>query len=451
MIQLPEAFSKRMQQQLGDGYAAFEQSLGTASPTSVRINPAKFNFSLSAEKVLWCDKAYYLEERPLFVADPLWHAGAYYVQEAGSMAIEQAFTKIKSLSTGPLKVLDMCAAPGGKTTHLASLLNEDDVLVGNEVIKSRVSVLQENTYKWGYPNTIITNSDSDDFAKCGEVFDIILVDAPCSGEGLFRKDPNAISEWSTDNTNLCTLRQKRILDNMTQCLKPGGFLIYSTCTYNPTENEQQVEQLTSTHYSGIPFLLKDRLAVSHQFYPHIDKSEGFFIALLQKNNETETSASQGKPVFIKALKDASAYKNYLKGDYSFFEFKQQVVALSYNLRQMQEQLSPHVYCYSIGMAVADLQDKLNNPSPYLPCYTACNNEAFDSYETDHQQAIHYLGKQAISQHSEKKGFALIQFNGVNLGLGKRAGNRINNLFPNEWRLRRSIQPSEFFSLESRVI
>ena len=185
MIQLPLDFKQRMQAQLGAvNFALFEESLNAPTPVSIRLNPTKLKKELPLEKVAWAEQGYYLKERPLFVADPLWHAGAYYVQEASSMALEQAFKKIKELNNGQLSLLDLCAAPGGKSTHIASLLNENDVLVSNEVIRTRVPVLNENLTKWGFPNIIITNSDSKDFENCGEVFDVIVVDAPCSGEGL---------------------------------------------------------------------------------------------------------------------------------------------------------------------------------------------------------------------------------------------------------------------------
>jgi 16S rRNA C967 or C1407 C5-methylase (RsmB/RsmF family) len=278
MIQLPLDFKQRMQAQLGAvNFALFEESLNAPTPVSIRLNPTKLKKELPLEKVAWAEQGYYLKERPLFVADPLWHAGAYYVQEASSMALEQAFKKIKELNNGQLSLLDLCAAPGGKSTHIASLLNENDVLVSNEVIRTRVPVLNENLTKWGFPNIIITNSDSKDFEHCGEVFDVIVVDAPCSGEGLFRKDENAVNEWSTANAEMCSLRQKRIVDQIINCLKPGGFIIYSTCTYNPNENELQVKNLCEQGFEPIAFTFNGQTAAQHQCYQHIPP---FFMAII---------------------------------------------------------------------------------------------------------------------------------------------------------------------------
>jgi 16S rRNA C967 or C1407 C5-methylase (RsmB/RsmF family) len=219
-MNLPIEFIERMIGQIGqEEFNSFEKALALESPVSIRVNTKKFDPLLNFERVAWCQTGYYLSHRPNFASDPLWHAGAYYVQEASSMMLEKAFLKAKELNPEPLKILDLCAAPGGKSTHIASLCNHEDVLVCNEVIKSRVPILAENIRKQGFSNVVITNADSSDFEKLGGVFDLVVVDAPCSGEGLFRKDPQSINEWSKDNIQTCELRQKRILDSISKCLK----------------------------------------------------------------------------------------------------------------------------------------------------------------------------------------------------------------------------------------
>jgi 16S rRNA C967 or C1407 C5-methylase (RsmB/RsmF family) len=221
-----------------------------AQVTSVRINPAKWSAEALAHQlpgvspVPWSLYGSYLERRPSFTFDPLFHAGCYYVQEASSMFLEQALRQTTDLAQ-PLNVLDLCAAPGGKTTHLQSLLSEDSLLVSNEVIRSRAAVLKQNCVKWGTQNVVITNNDPQHFNRLEGFFDVVVVDAPCSGSGLFRRDEEAIEEWSPDNVQLCCGRQKRILADVFPALKEGGVLIYSTCSYSKEENEAIADWLAT--------------------------------------------------------------------------------------------------------------------------------------------------------------------------------------------------------------
>ena len=238
-MQLPPAFEQRMNTILKNEMEDFRHVLSTSAPTSIRWNPLKNNnFSKKELPVPWCAEGYYLSSRPSFTFDPLFHAGTYYVQEASSMFLEVLVKHI--LPDRPVRVLDLCAAPGGKTTHLASLLSSGSLLVANEVIKARSNILQENLMKWGTSNVVVTNNDPADFHSLKGFFDIVLVDAPCSGEGMFRKDNAAISQWSESHVNLCAARQKRILAHAIELLAPDGCLIYSTCTFAPEENQHNV-------------------------------------------------------------------------------------------------------------------------------------------------------------------------------------------------------------------
>src|ERR1044071_5586576 len=194
----------------------------------------------SMDKIPWTEYGHYLSQRPSFTFDPLFHAGCYYVQEASSMFLEQALKQTIDLSK-PLRVLDLCAAPGGKSTHILSLISKDSLLVSNEVIRSRAKILKDNIVKWGYSNVVVTNNDPKDFQRLENHFDVIVVDAPCSGSGLFRREPEAIEEWSINNVQLCCQRQQRILADIIPALKGGGILIYSTCSYSPQEDEQIVQ------------------------------------------------------------------------------------------------------------------------------------------------------------------------------------------------------------------
>ena len=211
--------------------------------TSIRVNPFKYiNQFERSPLVPWCSMGRYLDKRPAFIADPLFHAGCYYVQEASSMFLDHAIRHTVNLEED-LRVLDLCAAPGGKSTLIASLLNKDSLLVSNEIIKTRVPILSENLTKWGILNSVVTNNDPKDFARLTAYFDLMVIDAPCSGSGMFRKDPEAIKHWSEGAVQLCSQRQQRILADSYDALANGGILIYSTCSYSTAENEEIADWL----------------------------------------------------------------------------------------------------------------------------------------------------------------------------------------------------------------
>ncbi len=247
-MQLPEKLLQSLEGIEGFDREAFEKVHESGEQvTSIRINPlknfeirnSKFEISL-LEKVPWTEYGYYLKERPSFTFDPLFHAGCYYVQEASSMFLEQALKQTIDLSK-PLKTLDLAAAPGGKSTHIQSLVSKDSLLVSNEVIRSRGNILKDNIIKWGSNNVVVTNNDPKDFARLENYFDVIVVDAPCSGSGLFRRDEEAIGEWSENNVQLCSQRQQRILADVWPALKKEGVLVYSTCSYSEEEDEEIIE------------------------------------------------------------------------------------------------------------------------------------------------------------------------------------------------------------------
>ena len=287
---------------------------------SIRLNPSKAGQRSTnneqLEKVPWSSNGYYLPERPSFTLDPLFHAGAYYVQEASSMFLEEVLKQTVDLSK-PLKVLDLCAAPGGKSTLIQSIISKESLLVSNEVIKTRVNILSENITKWGAANVIVTNNDPADFLRLKNYFDVIVVDAPCSGSGLFRKDPNAITEWSESNVQLCAQRQQRILADIMPSLKDGGVLIYSTCSYSQQEDEaisdwliEQFKPARMTRSDGVESLRfkvdeswgivetvsEKENAYGYRFYPDKVKGEGFFIAAFKKKSfdiEVKSNPARG--------------------------------------------------------------------------------------------------------------------------------------------------------------
>ncbi|HET9278943.1 MAG TPA: RsmB/NOP family class I SAM-dependent RNA methyltransferase, partial [Flavitalea sp.] len=301
-MQLPEAFIQSLQKIQGFDEKSFVDAHNDEKKiTSIRVNPKKLtdtNIDHSSltihQKIPWSTHGYYLTERPSFTLDPLFHAGVYYVQEASSMFLEQALVQTVDLSQ-PLRVLDLCAAPGGKSTLIESLISDKSILISNEVIKSRVSVLEENMIKWGASNVIVTNNDPITFQRLENYFDIIVVDAPCSGSGLFRKDARAIDEWSEDNVQMCSQRQQRILADVYPALKKDGILIYSTCSYSEEEDECIADWLLNTFaVSSLQLSLSDEAgnlfgdivetiskkhaAFGYRFFPDKIKGEGFFLA-----------------------------------------------------------------------------------------------------------------------------------------------------------------------------
>ena len=277
----PNEFTDRVKNDLGSTGENLIQALNEPPPVSIRFNPFKIkNWSENFEGVKWNPNGIYLPKRPVFTLDPYFHAGAYYVQEASSMFLEEAIKQTIELQK-PLKVLDLAAAPGGKTTLLAGMLSSESLLLANEVIKSRYKILRQNVAKWGLPNVYTSNHDASGLTNLSGFFDVVVIDAPCSGEGMFRKDPQSAKEWSMENVKLCASRQKKILADAMNLLAEDGVLIYSTCTYNAEENELNAKWLhKSFPLDPMRLSLPEDWNITsgdygYQFYPHQTKGEGF--------------------------------------------------------------------------------------------------------------------------------------------------------------------------------
>ena len=379
---MPEDFIALMRAHLGDAQAdALFEGLSQPPTVSVRFNPFKtahltLNREALGDTVPWCPDAYYLPEHLAFTFDPLFHAGAYYVQDASSMYLAEILRKhlspLASHPSFPLTALDLCAAPGGKSTLLAACLPEGSCLISNEPIRKRAQVLAENVQKWGAPNHIVTQNYPEDFSYLRQTFDFVLTDVPCSGEGMFRKHETAVREWSLDNVRQCAARQRDILRSILPTLKEGGLLVYSTCTFNRFEDEEQVEWLVSAY--GLQ-LLEQR-----HFFPGRDRGEGLYIAALRKP----------LPDAVEPL--ASRLQKSLK-----------------SLRTMEPQL------------IID---------PEAPIV-----------ELTYAQAIAYLRREALHVEAPR-GMVTVAYRGVPLGPVKSVGNRLNNLYPQEWRIRTTYNPTE---------
>lgn len=450
---LPPAFETQMQTQLGENFPAFVNALTAPTPVSIRLNPRKPAFDTTGLALVpWCAEGYYLPERPSFTLDPLFQAGAYYVQEASSMLLNEALKQTVNLNR-PLRVLDLCAAPGGKSTLLASALSADSLLISNEVIRSRVSVLRENLEKWGHPNVVISNHDPEDMGNLAGFFDVVVVDAPCSGEGLFRKDPHAMQEWSEASVQLCSARQKRILAAAAPLLDNDGILIYSTCTYNDTENTENVRYLTENGFRNRPLTLpadwniaekKTGDSVGYQCYPHRVRGEGFFISVFQKTGFTNPVKMDARTFrSIRALRPretASAAK-WLQNptDFSFWEKPNgDVMALPKSLEKTFLFLDVALKNKGFGLEMGQFKGQDFVPSHALALSTAINQN-IPGIELSKENALRYFKKENLVLDEPAKGWLLARYKGLNLGWMKGVGNRINNYLPKDWRIRMDIK------------
>jgi 16S rRNA C967 or C1407 C5-methylase (RsmB/RsmF family)/NOL1/NOP2/fmu family ribosome biogenesis protein len=446
---LPGEFEIRMRKQLGDSAPLFFQSLHTDAPLSVRINPSKWIAPIQREQVAWCKTGYYLPVRPSFTLDPYLHGGVYYVQEPGSMLLEQAFNTIRKES--PLLVLDLCGAPGGKSTHLLSLLSNEDMLVSNEVIRGRAMILQENIQKWGNSNVIVTNSDPRSFSNLTEMFDLVVADVPCSGEGLFRKDPLAIAEWSVNNTQLCASRQKRIISEAWECLKPGGHLIYSTCTFNPAENEENLQWL-SEQKDAEPVLINTEInwgisqvgyrnIIGYQTFPHLNKAEGFFIGVLRKKGSSEKNYKQSKPTLknwmASPAKVSGVLKDWIKysGSEDFIQKGEEHYYLKANWQPVLSVLEKQLFVLQAGTPVASAKGEQLNPHHAVALANQLNRDIFPNTSLPLAGSIQYLQRENLHVPEAQNGWILVNYRGAPLGWLKNLGNRSNNYYPKEWRIR----------------
>ncbi len=423
---------------LGDEADALLNALQEPAPVSIRLNPAK-PAGMNGQRVPWCADGRYLPERPVFTLDPQWHAGGYYVQEAASMLLEQAFKACTRLPEAAL-VLDLCAAPGGKSTHLAALLPPQALLVSNEPVGSRLPALLENLWKWGRPDTVVTSAQPEEFLPMGTFCDLILVDAPCSGEGMFRKDPQARAQWGENLVRTCAARQHSIVDAAWALLKPGGYLIYSTCTWETSENEDQVARLLARGAELVPVPMEEPWGVVRtdgglRCYPHQVRGEGFFIGLLRK------PAPAGMPVFHADDGDAAPVLpleavRWLRAAESLCGVESNGTwhALRKPWHRMAALLMHTVHTAAPGVPVARKKGNAWTPHPALALNGLLQHEAFPALNLGREQALSFLRGEALPA-SGAAGAAWVQYNGFGLGWVHGVGNRWNNQWPAAWRIR----------------
>ena len=474
-MKLPSEFEARTLEWMGEEtYRALEAALQTEPPVSIRVNRTKWSGEVAGEPVLWASAGVYLSQRPTFTFDPLFHAGCYYVQEASSMFVEQV---LRTYITGPVVMLDLCAAPGGKSTHVRSVLPVGSLLVANEVMRNRSQVLAENLIKWGNAEVVVTNNDPADFTSLTEVFDVVLADVPCSGEGMFRKDPVAVEEWSTDNVQVCWQRQRRILADIWPALKPGGLLIYSTCTYNREEDEENVAWIAEELGAKIlPFdvesgwgVVGNLLPVSSvkdtakaekffpvaHFIPGFTRGEGFFLAVLRKNGEEETSdwvmsSDRYENERVKSKKKralhasvpalpASCRSWLLHADtFDFVSDGPVWTAVRASFSRQVGLLQEAVKVWQAGVPLATVKGKDYIPLHALAMSVDLNRSAFPIVPVSYDMAVAYLRKEVLVLPPDTpKGYVLLTLQESPIGFVKNIGGRANNLYPQEWKIRTS--------------
>lgn len=461
-MNLPQPFVERMQQLLQGDYEAFAQALMYAEqPVSIRINNAKGVLPpTDARPVLWSGGVgYYLSQRPTFTFDPLFHAGAYYVQEAASMFLGAV---IKQYIDAPVRYLDLCAAPGGKSTHALSMLPQGSLVVSNEVVRQRAQILAENITKWGSPYSVVTNNTPADWGRWHNYFDVVAADVPCSGEGMFRKDEQAVDEWSLSNVSHCARRQESILDDVWSALRPGGLLIYSTCTYNLEENENMVQYLVDNYNAeplrveidadwGITGALSGGNAV-YRFMPHRTQGEGLFMALLRKPGEADDSCGVA-PTVREKKKKGSTQSPKMKVNRDIEEWiapdapmqlvasETSVVAYPREYITDMQAIRRDFDVLHIALPVASLKGRDLIPTHALAMSTQLNTTRFPLCEVSLDVALAYLRREAVVLPSDApQGYVVLAYKGFAIGWVKNLGSRANNLYPQEWRIRSSHTP-----------
>lgn len=447
-IRLPSALEARLQGQLKDSFNGFQLALNEQPPVSIRMNPGKPIPPIGEiDPVKWSKYGRYLPTRPRFTDDPFFHAGTYYVQEASSMFLEHILKNVADLSKDH-RVLDLSAAPGGKATHLQSLITRDSLLVTNEVIGSRNNVLRQNLARWGGDNHIVTQSDPRFFNKLTSFFDIIIVDAPCSGEGLMRKDPHSIQEWSQSNVQLCASRQRRILANVLPALADGGILIYSTCTFSESENEENMDWLENeSGLEPIPLDIPSEWGVvntgvsgaGNRFYPHLTRGEGFFITTFRKTGSPHRHGSGKKKRLRIAATPTAEDQKWLRDPerYTFIDREAHHSAIPSTLYNDFLAVQRALRVTSAGIFLGKIYHQKLKPSPELALSQA-RSQGIPAVEFDKEEALDFLAHFGIPKDKNyPEGYVLVEYQGYGLGwLHVLKNGQIRNKYPSAWRILR---------------
>ena len=412
-MHLPQEFISYTSALFGtERWQRFLHAFEEPAAASVRFNPFKLPMEsvfLQRRPIPWCEHGYWLPTRPNFTLDPLFHAGVYYVQEAGSMFLDHV---LREHVTSPVLALDLCGAPGGKSTLMRAALPEGSMLVSNEPDRRRANILLENMLKYGHPDVLVTHNYAQDFAKTNWTFDVILADVPCSGEGLFRRDAATIQEWSLPNVHFCQKRQRQILQDIWPCLRPGGLLIYSTCTFNTHENEENVRFIAEELGAEIlPISIKPDWQITgsllagwqepvYRFIPGVTQSEGFFIALLRKKGAL--------PAHV--MSPGSARRH--------------------------AQANRLIHLLSDGVPAFEQKGKEQIPTAAQALSLSLQVDEYPRVELTLPEAQRYLHRESLTLPAETPtGFVVVTYQNHPLGFMKNLGDRANNLYPKNWAIR----------------
>lgn len=463
---LPDDFITCTKACMGDSlWRRLAEGLAGEAPVSIRLNPLKCRggkwTAVSGDgRVPWCGDGIYLKTRPGFTFDPLMHAGMYYVQEASSMFLDRVMRQY--VTDGAVTMLDMCAAPGGKSTIARAALPEGSLLISNEPVRPRARVLAENMQKFGHPDVIVTNNYPQDFVRSGLMFDVILADVPCSGEGMFRKDPDAIGEWSLGNVEKCRRLQRDIVADAWACLRQGGILIYSTCTFNTKENEENVRYICeelgaetlpvdiAADWGITGSLLGGFSKPVYRFLPGLTRGEGLFMTALrktgtggsadkgrkdskQKNGRNRRRDNAGTRPCASWLASPDGFETMRYGD--------AVIAVPRAWNGICDAAMKSLNVLSAGVPLGEVKGRDIIPAHALALSTALAPAAFPSVELDYGRAVSYLRKESVTLPPDTpRGYVIMRYKSVPLGFAKNIGNRANNLYPAEWKIKSTHTP-----------
>ncbi|PQJ12411.1 RNA methyltransferase [Flavipsychrobacter stenotrophus] len=449
-MNLPDPLLIDLRKVQGFDESSFQKAHDEPVTTSVRLHPIKRSGTdISGDAIPWSNGGIYLAQRPVFTLDPAFHGGAYYVQEASSMFLEHVWNSTVPQTEG-LRVLDLCAAPGGKSTLIASLLTNDSLLISNEVIRARATILEENIVRWGYTNNWVTCNDPRDFTKLGGYFDVIVIDAPCSGSGLFRKDQNALRDWTEANVDLCSARQQRILADVWPALKENGLIIYATCSFSPQEDEDILDWIANEYKTEtVPVSIRDEWGIvetrspkhkmhGYRFFPGKAKGEGFFISAIRKKESAST-------LFLRRAKAADMSKIKQQAGHLLANDNLQYIQPdkeSYNAIAAAHEADWQLLQKLFYFRRAGLPLGAPSAKDWIPAHDVAlsidANLSLPAIDVTREQALKFLKREDMNLDSAARGWQIIKFNNLGLGWIKSLQNRANNHLPKNWRIRMEI-------------
>lgn len=484
---LPEAFAAQMSQLMGDDvWLRYVKSMTQPPTTSIRLNPLKAKVGgandgineeergktagtvtgvagidlREADAVAWCRGGYYLPSRPVFTADPLLHAGVYYVQEASSMFLDTVLRQYAA-DVGDIALLDLCAAPGGKSTLARDALTPGSLVISNEPVRQRAAVLSENMQKWGHAGVIVTCNHAADFSRAGMMFDVVMADVPCSGEGMFRKETAAARMWSPRTVEQCRRLQRSILRDVWPCLRPGGLMIYSTCTLNTREDEDNVMFITRElgadtlpvdidgAWGIMGSLSNDCHEHVYRFIPGTARGEGLFMAVMRKHGDRGRRDASRQDVFRqdafrhdgsrrRIQPSATAVSRWLADSGRGMTITltgDTLTAMPARWQPTLDTARQRLHVVNAGITVGAVKGSDIVPAHSLAMSADINAAAFSTADIGYDEAMAYLRRQCIClPPSTPRGYVLVRFGGHPLGFVKNIGARANNMYPQAWRI-----------------